>query len=324
MNTNNYNIVEYTADNKKLWDAFVDNSSNGTIFHKQAFLEYHAQGKFDFKHLLFYKGDKLVSVLPGAIVGEMFKSPSGASFGGFVVEKDIGIEDADNIIKIFVKYCGETGIKEIYLTPPMQVYYDTFNEAIEYSMHYNHFIQLSSLYSSVIDFSRIKSREDLSGKTRNNINRAEKKGVKVVESKDFDAFYPVLLKNKAKFDAIPAHSLEELKKINRLLPNALTLFLAYYEEKLIAGQLLFNTNKNCILNFYTMHLYEYRNLYPISSLVEHAIQYCSEKGFKYLDYGVSADTFCSDPMEPSWSLIEFKESMGAYGCQRKTYYRRVF
>ena len=100
--------------------------------------------------------------------------------------------------------------------------------------------------------------------------------------------------------------------------------MAYHSKKPIAGQLLFVANKTCVLNFYTMHLYEHRNLFPVNYLIEHAIRWSNSKGFKYYDYGVSADTFSSDPMEPSWSLIQFKESMGANGCQRKTYYRRIF
>jgi hypothetical protein len=47
------------------------------------------------------------------------------------------------------------------------------------------------------------------------------------------------------------------------------------------------------------------------------------KGFRYYDYGVSADTASSNPMEPSWTLVRFKESMGSTGCMRVTYSRAV-
>jgi len=132
------------------------------------------------------------------------------------------------------------------------------------------------------------------------------------------------LKNKEKFEVKPTHSLEDLKWLDTALPGSLVLFMAYLEDDPIAGQLLFVANRNCVLNFYTMHLYEYRNLFTVNYLIEHAIVWCNQKGYKYYDYGVSADTFAPDPMEPSWSLINFKESMGANGCQRKTYYRRIF
>jgi hypothetical protein len=317
-------VVKYTKELKNTWNSFVENSNNGTIFHSQSFLEYHPEARFNFHHLMFYKNDELIALLPGGLIGDMYKSPMGASFGGFVVKPRIGLQDADAIIKAFIRYCASNLIKEVYITPPMQIYNSTFNESIEYAMHYNHFILISSLFSSVIDFSMIHSKEDLSKNTRHKINKAINKGVRIEENKDYDAFYPILLKNKEKFHVPPTHTLEELKKIESLMPGMMTLFLAYYEGKPIAGELLFKCNKQCVLNFYTMHLYEYHNLFAVNYLIEHSIRWCCKNGFRYFDYGVSADTFSIDPMEPSWSLIEFKESMGANGCLRKTYYRRIF
>jgi hypothetical protein len=317
-------IKVYAPEREKEWNDFVAGANNGTIFHRQDFLAYHPAGRFNFHHLMFYRDEELVAVLPGAVVGEMFKSPIGASFGGLVVNKYLGIEDADQLIKAFIRYCADHRIKEVYLTPPMQVYSQTFDEVIEYGMHYNHFITISALYSSVIDFTRIHDKQDLSQNTRHKVNTAVNKGVRIVEGNDFDTFYPILLENKSKFEATPTHTLAELKKIDALLPGAITLFLAYHNDQPIAGELLFAANRTCVLNFYTMHRYEHRNLFAVNYLIEHAIRWCNAHGFKYYDYGVSADTFSIDPMEPSWSLIQFKESMRATGCQRKTYYRRIF
>ncbi len=317
-------VVDYSPERRDEWNAFVAASNNGTVFHSQTFLDYHPRDRFVFRHLMFYKGDELVAVLPGGISGDMFKSPMGASFGGFVVQARLGLQDADAVVKAFIRYCASNLIKEAYLTPPMQIYNATFNESIEYAMHYNHFIVLSSLFSSVIDFSVIHGKDDLSRNTRHKINKAINKGVRIEESKAYDMFYPILLKNKEKFNVTPTHTLDEIKRIDVIIPGMMTLFMAYYENQPVAGELLFTCNKQCVLNFYTMHLYEHHNLFAVNYLIEHSIRWCNEKGFRYFDYGVSADTFSIDPMEPSWSLIEFKESMGANGCQRKTYYRRIF
>jgi Acetyltransferase (GNAT) domain len=318
-------VVLCTPDHAVAWNEFVLASNNGTVFHRLDFLDYHPKGRFNFHNLMFYKGEELLAVLPGGLSGDMFKSPVGASFGGFVTGARIGLQDADAIVKAFIRYCASHLIKEVYLTPPMQIYSETFNESVEYAMHYNHFITLSSLFSSVIDFSMIHSKDDLSRNTRHKINKAINKGIRIEEnSRRYDEFYPIMLKNKEKFGVTPTHSLDELKRIDSLLPGMMTLFMAYYENQPIAGELLFTCNKQCVLNFYTMHLYDFHNLFAVNYLIEHSIRWCCQKGFKYFDYGVSADTFSIDPMEPSWSLIEFKESMGANGCQRKTFYRRIF
>ena len=199
MNSEEIQIVEYDDSHKKEWDNFVENSSNGTVFHKQVFLDYHDEGKFNFNHLLFFKEDKLISVLPGGLVGDMFKSPMGASFGGLVINKNMSLYDADRIVKALIYYCSREKIKEIYLTPPMQIYHETFNEAVIFAMYYNHFIQITALYSSVIDFSLFHDKNDLSKNTRHKINKAINKGIIIKENKDYDTFYPILLENKKKF-----------------------------------------------------------------------------------------------------------------------------
>jgi hypothetical protein len=49
------------------------------------------------------------------------------------------------------------------------------------------------------------------------------------------------------------------------------------------------------------------------------VSWACKQGYKWVDIGVSADTTSSNPMEPSWSLIFFKEHTGAKGYLRPTY-----
>ncbi len=301
------------------WRRFVAASNNGTVFHDPLFLDYHAAGRFDFRHLLFMRGETLVAVLPGGLVNGEYRSPLGASFGGFVFPAGLPLSDADAVVKAFIEWCRREGVGAAVLTPPMQVYQRTPDDVVEYCMLYNGFRLHGALYSSVIDFSRIRGKADLSRNTRHRINQSINKHVRIVQRNELERFYPILLENKAKFGARPTHTLEELRRLEELMPGMMTLFMAYRGDEPIAGELLFAANNRCILNFYTMHRYEYRNLFPVNHLVEHAIRWCVERGYRYYDYGVSADTFSDNPMEPSWSLVRFKESMGSTGCMRKTY-----
>lgn len=301
------------------WNQFVAASNNGTVFHNLDFLDYHPAGRFEFRNLLFREEGRIVAVLPGGISGRAYKSPVGASFGGLVVMADVTLERANLVVRALLDWCRAQGLGEVILTPPMQVYHRTFDETVEYAMVYNGFSVHGSLFSSVIDFSRIKSKADLSRNTRHRINQSINKGVRVEQSTDLAAFYPILLENKAKFGVRPTHTLEELCRIEQLLPGMMTLFMAYSGDEPVAGELLFAANERCVLNFYTMHRYQYHNLFAVNYIVEHAIRWCVEKGYRWYDYGVSADTASPNPLEPSWSLVRFKESMGSTGCIRKAY-----
>ena len=46
-------IVKYNNKLKSQWDQFVDNSDNGTLFHKREFLNYHIEREFKDHSLLF-------------------------------------------------------------------------------------------------------------------------------------------------------------------------------------------------------------------------------------------------------------------------------
>lgn len=316
-------VAALDASRRDAWSAFLRESNNGTVFHSLEFLAYHPAGRFPFHHLMFYAGDSLLAVLPGGVVDGVFRSPLGASFGGIVTRPGVSLAEADAVVKALLRHAAAEGWREIRLVPPMQVYSRTFDETLEYALLYNGFQALPGLFSSVIDLRRVKGKADLSKNTRHKVNKALNKGVTVREGLDLESFYPILLENKAKFGVAPTHTLEELRRIEQLLPGMMTLFLAYVDGRPVAGELLFAANPACVLNFYTMHLYEYRNHFPVNLLVEHALGWCAGKGFAYYDYGVSQDTFHSDPMEPSWPLIRFKESMEAAGCIRKAYGRKI-
>jgi hypothetical protein len=92
------------------------------------------------------------------------------------------------------------------------------------------------------------------------------------------------------------------------------LFLAYFGGIAVAGALLFSCNKKSILAFYIADLIEYRHLCPINCLLAEVIRSSKEDGFEHLDLGTS-----SIQMNPNWSLIQFKESLGSFGVFRDTY-----
>jgi hypothetical protein len=312
-------VVEYSSSDGPLWERFVDESLNGTVFHRPSFLAYHPPERFTFRHLMVYDAGALVAVLPGGVYNGEYRSPLGASFGGLCVGRTITLSLADAIVKALLDWCRGQGLAQIVVTPPMQVYGQSFDEVVEYALRYNGFVADGALFSSVIDLQQIRSKQDLSRNTRHKINKAINKGVRVEESTDLETFYPILLTNKAKFNARPTHTLEELQRLEALMPGMMKLFMAYYEGVAVAGELLFVANSRCVLNFYTMHLYEYHHLFAVNYLVEYALTWAAAQGYRYYDYGVSADTFSTNPLEPSWSLVTFKESMGARGCVRTTY-----
>ncbi|MFI5263441.1 MAG: GNAT family N-acetyltransferase, partial [Candidatus Kapaibacterium sp.] len=131
-------------------------------------------------------------------------------------------------------------------------------------------------------------------------------------------FYPILLENKAKFGAKPTHSLEELVRLNLLLPDLMKLFLVRVNGDPIAGSLLFLANSRVLIIFYHMLKYSFDEYKPIYLLMDKVTHWAQEHNYSFVDIGVSQDTHDENPMTPALSLIRFKEKFDSRGVLRST------
>lgn len=318
-------IVEnYRTELKKDWDSFVDNANNGTVFHKIQFLNYHPTERFNFHNLVFRKQSNTLALLPGMLNDGIYKSPAGASFGGIVMD-DMSFRKTDKIVKKFLEYCEDKNIQEVYFTLPPIAYLKEMNKNMEYNLLYNGFSYSNNMYTSVINLSRLGENpiKDLHQNARNAVRKGIKSNLVVKLSDDYENFYPILLKNKEKFDVSVTHSLEELKKLNKLLPGTLKLFLVYREGILLGGSLIFVCNDRTLLAFYIALDYDYQKYRPINYLLYEIIKWGKKNGFRYLDLGVNQEESENNPMEVNRGLISFKSSMGAQCFFRNQFYKKI-
>jgi hypothetical protein len=322
-------IVRYEpVMHRKLWDTFVLSSMNGTVFHLQQFLSYHAEGKFNFEHLLFFQGERLVALLPGGSSkdGLSYESPLGSSYGSFVVE-DISADTALSIVEAFTSYLRGRGFKRTFLTSAPVIYQPILTQNLEFALLYKGFFYQRHYISHAIDLTpEGKPFDRFQATARKFIRRTYKQfpdvAIREVQKEEMEEglklFYPILLENKAKYNAKPTHDLDELLRLNALLPDLMKLFLVYKGDQPIAGSLLFIANKRVAVIFYHMLYYEYKELRPIYMLMDRVTSWGKENGLSFIDIGVSQDTSDVNPMTPALSLIRFKEKFDSRGVLRST------
>ena len=317
-------VEKYRDELKDKWDNFVSQANNGTIFHKIQFLNYHPPKRFNFHHLIFQKQSNPIALIPGMLNNGIFKSPAGASFGGIVMD-DMSFKKTDIIINEFLEYCRNKAIKEVYFTLLPIVYLKQMNKNMEYVLLYHGFSYSNNMYTSVINLSDLGDDpiERFHQNARNAIRKGIKSKLKVKLSEDYENFYPILLKNKEKFQVSVTHTLDELKKLNKILPGKLKLFLVYREGILLGGSLIFVCNEMTLLAFYIALDYDYQEYRPINYLLYEIIKWGRENGFKYLDLGVNQEESKTNPMEVNRGLISFKSSMGAECFFRNQFYKKI-
>jgi hypothetical protein len=312
-------IIQYSERWKEKWDSFVNKSNNGTIFHLQKFLDYHPKNRFQFNHLIFLDKGNIKAILPGSAKNHIYESPIGASYGSLVT-MDVKFAEAMDLVSLLLEYGKNNGIKEFILTSAPMVYERHPNQNLDFAMLWQGFEYSLHYISSAIKIEKeIDIISRFSPTTRRNVRTSlENPDIRVEINERYDEFYPILIENKARHNVKPTHSLEELISLSKLLPDNLRLFMVYYKDIPIAGSSMFFVNDSCALCFYNMLRYDYQYLKPIQRVMFEVMKYSTEKGYKYVDIGVSQDTKAENPMTPSMSLIEFKEKFDAKTIMRNT------
>jgi len=317
-------IIEYTELWKEKWDEFVLNSSNGTMFHMQKFFDYHEPNKFSFNHLIFLENNNIVALLPGSLLdGKIYESPIGASYGSIVIG-DITFLKTQEIVRTLIEYGKKNGWKEFLLTSAPMIYETYPNHNLDFAMLWQGFNYDLHYISSAIKLDKEKDIFFRFRPTiRRNIRKSQKEGITVEVNERYDEFYPILIENKSRHNVKPTHSYEDLLKLKELMPDRLKLFMVYYNDKPIAGSLMFYANKNVAICFYNMLLYDYAKYKPIQRVMYEVVKDATERGYNYVDIGVSQDTSADNPMTPSERLIDFKEKFDAKSIMRNTLHLKL-
>jgi lipid II:glycine glycyltransferase (peptidoglycan interpeptide bridge formation enzyme) len=145
-------------------------------------------------------------------------------------------------------------------------------------------------YNLIMDISSC-TEEDLlaqmKSKTRYNIRLAQKKGVEILVSKEqkfIDAFISLVQETADRKD-VNFHTKEHYENILRVLPdNMVELYVAIYDEKIIAANLISFYNKTATyLHGATSN--EHRNVMAPYLLQWHSIINARKKGFSWYDLG---------------------------------------
>jgi len=300
------------------WDAFVESSNNGTLFHRLGYLAYHGD-RFaaSAHHLAWRAGDELRAVLPLGIFTEgalsVARSPFGASYGGIVVRNDLSLVEAERLVASLREYLTSRGIDRLVVTPaPPMNHVHPQNYVDFWLLKAGATIPRSELTSYIETAAEPLERFRYSAVKA--VRKARANEVGVEQSDWVDEFYEILAANRRKFGAEPTHSKAQISWLLERFPEQVRLFMAYLDRKPIAGSLVFRVNARVLLDFYWAHLDEYQGLRPVSLLVHEIARWAHAEGFRYFDFGTQ-----TIEMTPVEGGTRFKETFGALGVFRHTY-----
>lgn len=316
-------IKTYTDIYEDDWDEFVQHSRNGTFMQQRKFINYHAEGKFQDCSLIAYDNqNRITAVIPAALKKEgeasIFCSHPGSSHGGIIINQKFDTSKALTLIPLLIEHCRGIGVKEIEIKMVPRIYHTWPSDEIDFSLRYNGFSPYISELATALPLKNIERVDTYMEKNAiKNRNQAINRGVTVKENDNLFSFWGILENNlKIRHNTLPTHTYNEILDILQRYPEKIKLFSAFYQEKMIAGVLVFILNSRVLNCFYICHDEKFQHLRPLNLVFSHLITWGLKEGFNFVDWGISTEKKGKDVNS---GLFKFKEGFGGRGVLRETY-----
>ncbi|MBD5355455.1 MAG: GNAT family N-acetyltransferase [Bacteroides sp.] len=305
-------IIRYSPDMKREWDEFIDRSKNGTFLLKRDYMDYHADRFSDYS-LIFSKGGSIQGVLPACKSDTALVSHGGLTYGGYIMSRKTTMEDTLRFFQMLISLLREEGFNELRIKPVPHIYHSLPSEEDLYALfRLEAQLIVRNVSATIFMPDRPTFRKDRKAGAR----RAESRGIRVMESTDYQSFWTILRDNlAAKYDASPVHSLEEIKKLSAAFPENIKLYEATMPNgEHVGGTVLFITPQ-VVHAQYISATPEGKKMGAVDILFDHLIT-DTYKNCRYFDFGTSNEDGGRVLNEP---LICQKEGFGARAICYDTY-----
>lgn len=305
-------IERYTSAHKEEWDAFVKESKNGTFLFLRNYMDYHADRFPDHSLLIYEDNGTLLALFPATCAdakGQLITSHAGLTYGGLIMSTKCTVVTVCHIFEQLRSFLHGTGFLSLTYKAIPHIYHRIPAEEDLFALVKACDAQLiERKAAAVID---LQHRLPIRERRQRYIRAALRKGVEVVASTDFSAFWPILNGTlQRKYDATPVHTLEEIKLLHSRFPHNIHLWLTQQEGKTLSGAVLFITD-TCVHAQYLCSSLEGDAIHANEVMVDHIFTHYSDH--HYFDFGTSAD---QGPYDLNETLIAAKES---YGCRTIVY-----
>jgi len=302
---------------EQLWIDFLKESINYTFYQELGFLDYYAYKVHKVKKIVFKKNNKIIALLPAGIVenNDRFelRSPYSASFGGFCYSPGLKLEDAFQILKLFIEYCESENISKIIIQQPPQIYYRDVNEYFDFVLNYYSFridkCDLTLYVKCTNDFI-----ENISATARNIIRRSIKEKIKFELTDKISEVFNLIENNKEKKGLTMTVSNKELLDLKKRFPDDINFFVVKSGEEIICSSVIYSLNPKVMLVMFWAQKEGWEKKSPTYYLIYNLIQYGFTRGYQYLDFGTT-----TIDGEPVWGITNFKEKFHPNGALRKKY-----
>jgi hypothetical protein len=310
----------YTPELESDWNRFVARSKNGVFLFDRGYMDYHAD-RFTDHSLVFLRDEELVAVFPANLDAKTLVSHGGLTFGGLVTDYWMKTSLMMEIVDSLIAYGRAQGMARILYKAIPHIYHVVPAEEDLYALFRAGARLVRRDVALTIDQrGRELYRDDeavlaraSNSRMRNrvrNLRKAREAGV-VVErggrGTDLREFVEVLEEVlMTVHGARPVHSHDELDLLFERFPDQIKLYVARRGGTLLAGAVIYESNRNVAHAQYSANSAEGRKLRALDVVFEEL----SDRVYRdwpYFDFGTSVE---DEGRTLNARLAEYKESQG--------------
>ncbi|WP_207511682.1 GNAT family N-acetyltransferase [Longitalea luteola] len=314
-------ITRYSDEHAPAWNELVENSINGTFLHSRQFFDHNPLNKQDDCSFLFFKKNKVAAVIPCSLYEREGKrilhSHMRSTYGGFVINEEIGMEEAVEMVDKLVTEARAQGVQEIIIRNPFRIFHRKLCDEIDYALWYHGFTIKSRELETAVRLGGYEQVQSLYDDSTKRSVKKSRQNVSVQLSEDFKSYWTVLEQNLLKkHNTKPTHSYNDfVVLLNKVGHDKIKLFAAFKDSNLIAGIIVFVTNNMVLHAQYIASDELYQEFRPLNAVIDEIIQWGCNHGYTFLNLGTSNT---DGGRTINGGLFRFKEGFGGRNTLRET------
>lgn len=296
-------VEPYTSSQEGAWNGFVQNAKNGVFLFDRRYMEYHSDRFVDCS-MMFFEGEKLVGLMPANVDGSRVVSHGGLTFGGVVCDRKMTVVKMLDVFRVLIERMKSDGIETLVYKAVPHIFHDVPADEDLYALYRNSAKLIKREPSAAVD---LRERIPFTRLRKKCINKAQKYGVELGVSEDYDAFMHIvadLLKSKYRVE--PTHTAQEMKLLAGRFPENIKLFTANQKGQMLAGVIIYES-KNVAHAQYGVSSDQGKEVGALDCIYDYLItEHYADK--RYFNFGISTE---NEGMYLNVGLAENKESYGA-------------
>lgn len=309
-------LIPYNNDYHDTWNKCLSHCRCQPFLFNREYMEYHSD-RFNDCSLLFEHKGKIIALFPASVCGDVITSHGGLTYGGVLSHSSVTAELMLVIYRLLIDYYKfEFSAKEIIIKPVPHIYSSIAEEEQLYSLYVNNAVLIGRGLSQVTN---LKDKYELTYLRKRCLVKALKNNIIIHKATTEEQWilYHKMLSDVLEYrhSCKPVHTIDELLLLSHKFPKNIELHLAYKDDEIVAGTILY-LSKPVVHAQYIAASLKGREVGALDFLFDTLMHSDKIKDYKYFDFGIST---LHDGTEFNLGLCHQKEGFGGRGICYDTY-----